>query len=491
MARRSLTAVLALAVVAALAAAGTARAAGELPRLVAYPPGATERFWFDDHSAIGDDHLSWSDQGGPDYTNDQGQTSQREPQGIRFTAAIANAGPGGLEVCGYPSGATGWMRAYQAAPGAMSGGSCPASAPATGQVGWFRYVFARHSATGEFNRWHLMDVERFALVPMPPALGGPPVGTPTVWDNHWGTCLNLLDATMSCNGSEAAPMLDVGVQAGAAKLTQAKDPDAQIIPISVPLHPSLPDARYQVVDLTNPYGLLHESGGTVGSVSCATIAMTIGQTGFSEVAVSVVDPSPATCYVPTAFDAPLSGPGGFDPMAGAEAVPACTLMAASGHCWAAAPHTGTNAYAYTLATGDPAYIPSRPVAQGAPLAVAPVSAPAPAPHQATPVPAPSTAASSATRRALSTARSRTRRALRRAFGRGLSRLKVSCRLRHGGAATCAVSWRRHGARYTGHVYLRTHRVHRRLRWQYRVDVTRRKGHHTTHVRRGYRTGGRA
>jgi hypothetical protein len=135
-------------------------------------------------------------------------------------------------------------------------------------------------------------------------------------------------------------MLDVGVQAGATKVTRAKDPDAQIVPIPVPLHPSLPDGRYQVVDLTNPDGLLHEAGGSVGSVSCATIDMTIGVTGFSEVAVSVVDPDPATCYVPTAIDPPLTGPGGSDPMAGAESVVPCTLMAASGHYWTSAPHTG-------------------------------------------------------------------------------------------------------------------------------------------------------
>jgi hypothetical protein len=176
MSRRSGTAVLALAVLAASAGAGSARAAGELPRLVASPPGATERFWFDHHPVIGDDHLSWSDQGGPDYTNDAGQTSQREPQGIRFTAAIADAGPDGLEVCGYPSGTIGWMRAYQAAPGAVTGGSCPGVAPATGQIGWFRYVFARHRATGEFNRWHLMDVERLALVPCRPSRAARPSG---------------------------------------------------------------------------------------------------------------------------------------------------------------------------------------------------------------------------------------------------------------------------------------------------------------------------
>ena len=75
------------------------------------------------------------------------------------------------------------------------------------------------------------------------------------------------------------------------------------------------------------------------------------------------------------------------------------------------------------------------------------------------------------------------------FGTGLSRLQVSCRLRPASAATCTVGWRKSGARYSGKVYLRTQRVNGRLRWQYRVDVTRRKSGKTTHVRRGYRTGG--
>ena len=30
-----------------------------------------------------------------------------------------------------------------------------------------------------------MDLERSVLVPLAP-------GVPAVWDNHWGTCLNLL-----------------------------------------------------------------------------------------------------------------------------------------------------------------------------------------------------------------------------------------------------------------------------------------------------------
>ena len=53
-----------------------------------------------------------------------------------------------------------------------------------------------------------MDLERSALVPLTP-------GVPTVWDNHWGTCLNLLaNATLNCEGNRGAAGLDVGVGGG-------------------------------------------------------------------------------------------------------------------------------------------------------------------------------------------------------------------------------------------------------------------------------------
>ena len=100
-----------------------------------------------------------------------------------------------------------------------------------------------------------------------------------------------------------------------------------------------------------------------------------------------------------------------------------------------------------------------------------------------------TKTTAASRRAIAIASTRTKSALRKVFGRGLTSLRVSCRLRPASAATCAVSWRKSSARYSGHVYLRNHRVNGRLRWQYRVDVTKKKGKKTTHVRRDYRTGG--
>jgi hypothetical protein len=54
---------------------------------------------------------------------------------------------------------------------------------------------------------------------------------------------------------------------------------------------------------------------------------------------------------------------------------------------------------------------------------------------------------------------------------------------------CTVSFRKSGASYSGRFYLRYRTVKHRLRWQYRVDVKRKKGHHTTRVRRAYKTGG--
>ncbi len=429
------------------------------------------------------------------------------------------SGAGGLEVCGYASGTVGWMRAYQAAPGVLTaGGSCPATEPAGGQFGWFRYVYGRHSPTDAFNRWHLMDLERFALVPLPASAGGPPDGTPTVWDNHWGTCLGLGGAPggVSCPANRSAAGIDVGVAAGATQTTgiyydTSGIIDEQVIPIPVGMHPinggPLQDGLYQIVDLTNPYGLLQEAGGAIGSVSCTTVNFSIGTSGadFGLVHVPVVDAAPTNCYLPTSLDPMLPGPGGFDPMAGADAILDCTFTGS--HCWPGdtAPHSGPFPAAHTLATGNPSYIPSTTVANGSAIpeaisatgrrAITPgrTTAPAPAPPPAstlpgkpTPQPAPTTPAQS---RAIDVAKSRTRTALRHAFGKGLSRLRVSCRLRSHGASTCTVSWRKHGWSYSGHVYLRLKTLKGRERWQYRVDVTRRKGHHHKRIKRAYRTGG--
>ncbi len=520
MSRRPLIAFFAV-VVSVLSVAGTAHAAvGDLPRLTEGAPAGIDASWYDDHSVIGDDHLSWSSEGGDQIYNNGTESSQSEPKALGFDPALTDSGPGGFEVCGYPSGTVGWMRAYQAAPGVLTaGGSCPATEPAGGQFGWFRYVYGRHSSTYAFNRWHLMDLERFALVPLPASAGGPPTGTPTVWDNHWGTCLGLgtAPADVSCPTDRSAGRVDIGVASGSAQstgiyyTTTTRTPgiiDEQVIPIPVTMQPRnggpLQNGLYQVVDLTNPYGLIQESGGSIGSVSCTTVNLSIGTAGadFGLVHVPVADAAPATCYLPTSLNPMLTGPGGVDPMAGADAIPGCVFTGS--HCWPndMAPHSGAFPAAHTLATGDPSYIQSTPIANGSAIPEAisatgrrsftPRSVPAPVPPAAKPPTSPGTPKlpTPAQRRAVDVAKTRTRSALRKVFGTRLTHLRVACRLRTGGASTCTVSWRKSGGRYSGHIYLRNHRVNGHLRWQYRVDVTKKKkGHKTTHVRRSYRTGG--
>ena len=80
-------------------------------------------------------------------------------------------------------------------------------------------------------------------------------------------------------------------------------------------------------------------------------------------------------------------------------------------------------------------------------------------------------------------------ALRKQFGKGLSRLRISCRVRSSTASTCSVSWRKSGASYKGNVWLRYKTVRSRLRWQYRLEIKKTKSGHTQTVRRSYKTGG--
>jgi hypothetical protein len=539
MPRRLILAVALAAIAAAAVTASALAAPGELPRLTAATPQSVIRDWYDDHSVSGDGHLSWSNQGdGTLFMNTSGIASQREPQSIRFDGTMRVRGSGGLELCGYPSGTTGWMRAYQAEPGVLTGPTCPAVATGP-QIGWFRYIYGRHSQTNAFNRWHFMDLERYALVPLPQALGGPPTGTPTVWDNHWGTCLNLLNANPGCETALGAGSLDVGVAAGMDKVTQPHEVDSPLIPIPADLQPDaitgqhhLPAGRYQVVDLMNPYGIVRESGTEYGSVSCVTIDLAWGIPEPHVLYVNTVDANPRDCYVPNRFDGALTEPTGVDPMAGAAGVPACTLPYRNpddtSHCWPVnpdpehpndPPHEGPYIAAHTNSTGDPDVVASTPFPAGTSISAIVAArngtapgdsgsttpppggsggATAPPPSGGTPQPPAqqpppadddSPKGTSTSRTTAATARSRTRTALRKVFGTRLSRLKASCRVRASGAATCRVSWRKHGARYSGHVYLRNHRVRGRLRWQYRVDVARHKGHATSRIRRGYRTGG--
>jgi hypothetical protein len=466
----ALLAVVAFSAMSAAAQAAPPRLGGSLTVVPNELDGASPYQWyFDDHSIAGDDHMAWTDGVHPTQ-------SQPESRAIRFGAAIGNAGPGALALCGYRD-AGGWMRAYQV------DGGCPQPAPTSGQVGWFRYIYGYHGGT--WNRWHMMDLERFALVPFPGQ-----AGLPTVWDNHWGTC-----GDQACEPAAGAQSTSYGIPATGVSNTQLADqatqlPDTTLIPIRPGTIPQ-GTWSYQVVSLTNPYGLISEAAGP-GSVRCVNVTVRVGP--YGDIETTLIHPSPGTCYVPNTLD-PAASPSN-DPMAGAGTQPLCGPLLDGSHCWAEPPVSGDHPLARTIATGNPSVIPSTEVAQGAaipahiigsgrPPGLAPaVISTTPA---ATPAPVNSAQSAIAARRRLAV--TRTRSALRKVFGRGLTRVRATCRLRTRTASTCTVSFRKRGARYSGKVYLRAKTVHRRLRWQYRVDVTRRKSGKTTHIRRGYRTGG--
>jgi hypothetical protein len=174
--RRAVTSLCALAAVACVSAPIAQAAPGDPDLRVSAPSSSTADWfgYFDDHSTVGDNHNGWAHGAG-----DPKWSSGTEPFAIRFQSAVQAAGAG-LRVCGYEQTtdtnvANQWMRAYQV----PSGQACPGTAPASGQVGWLRYVVANHFHQ---NRWQLLDFERFALVsaggvpvtpPMPAAVTGP------------------------------------------------------------------------------------------------------------------------------------------------------------------------------------------------------------------------------------------------------------------------------------------------------------------------------
>ena len=475
--RAMIAAVVSLCSVAAIAPAAVA-APGDLPDLLQGTPTAIAGGYFDDHSTAGDNHLAWS--AGP----------QEEPLAITFHVTLRNAGSGALEVCGYPSGTAGWMRAYQITPGDL-GGACP-GAPTGGPVGWFRYVTANHSTGADYDRWHLMDLQRFALVPLPASAGGPGFSVPTVWDTRWGTCLGL-NLFMDCELSSGATSLDVGIGAGWTKDTQEGAPDQQLIAIPSNVRTQLPNGRYQIVAIANPYGALQESG-TAGSVSCATVQLTGAQT-YSPFTVTPVDADPPTCYVPVTRPAPLTGPGGTDPLAGAARTdPACPVLP-SGHCWEfPAPTTSTLAEPHPIATtnttGTPTVTDAVAVARRSTVTAPPVTSPVTSTTNGV-TGAAAAAGGTASIRSITAraARGYARSALQRTFGRGLQHLRVSCSVATTSRASCAVQWRRGDASYRGTLSVSDATVRSLLRWRYSVDVTRRENGRVRHIHRATRTGG--
>jgi hypothetical protein len=374
------------------------------------------------------------------------------------------------------------------------GTTCP-DAPTGAQNGWFRYVTANHDQTAPFrlfNRWHLMDLQRFALVPLPASAGGP-AGASTAWDTFWGTCLSDGTASMDCEQNPAAARVSTSLVPGVPKTTQENNPapDAERIAIPADAREQFPDGLYQVVAIANPYG---QYGPTRG-ISCTTIALA-GMPSYAPSAVTV-DASPATCYVPATMQQPTSAPTGRDPMVNAQEGIDCTLQTtgtAPGHCWLTAPQT----------TGEAPFAPHPPAISNistantvtgtntVPVAIRASSVPAPTPRSGANNPPATASGQPATSRRLTVSRSKsyTRTALTKQFGSKLTRVRITCKVRTSTASTCKVSWKKSGYSYKGHVWLRYKTVKSRLRWQYRVEVKKaRKGHKTTTVKRGYKTGG--
>jgi hypothetical protein len=205
--------------------------------LVQSPPTGIAGGSFDDHSIGGDNHLGWGF-----------GASAPEPLALGFTSELTNASGTSFRVCGYPSGTSGWMRAFQ-----VAGASCPGSAPAGTGNGWFRYVTANHSDDDPptFNRWHLMDLQRFALVPVPGS-----AGHAIAWDTDWGTCLADNSPFVECPQALAAGGLNVSIGPSTTKTTQDDPgtPDAARIGIPSESRGLFPTGSYQLVAISNPYG---------------------------------------------------------------------------------------------------------------------------------------------------------------------------------------------------------------------------------------------
>jgi hypothetical protein len=461
------------------------------------PTNVQGAFW-EDASIGGDNHMGWGYSG-----------SEVQPMAITFGTTLTNAASDPFSVCGYASTTTGWLRAYQ-----ISGSHCPAGAPAAGQNGWFEYVIANHSSSTApgflpfFNRYHLMDLQRFALVPLPTSAGGP-AGAATAWDTDWGTCLAYDEDGMGCEQHENAALpLSTLIAGGVTKTTQEQDPapDAERIVLPAAAMSRFPDGRYQIVAIANPYDEF--AGGS--SVACTTISLS-GVGDYAPVATQVGG-APATCYVPTNRPAAVTGPGGRDPMAGAApTTPACELHVddptdpddVPGHCWAHMPKSnapGDPLAPHPLVRSNANALLDQYVTPTSTVAVAQGGAPAilPAPSVGTTAPTtiaegrpPVVIAASGTptlTRRLALADTAT--ALRKEFGTGLSRTRTTCKLHGTSAATCTVSWHKHAASYSGRLWVRYLTAAPRPRWEYRLDVTRRAPHHRAQaVRRVYRTGG--
>jgi hypothetical protein len=505
--RATMAAVASLCASAAIVPSAIA-APGDLPDLVQSIPTAPavtpdadtgQLNWggfFDDHSIAGDNHMGWSHSG-----------SDPEALMVRFQSTLSNVGNGALELCGYPSTSGAWLRAYQTTPGDLA--ACPGNAPNSAAAGWFRYAVANHSATGEFNRWHLMDLQRFALVPV----NAP--GARTQWDTRWGTCMND-NQYMDCEHDANANRLQVGIAPHADKVTEEGAPDQTVVAFPN----RIPNGSYQLVAIANPYGAIREAGTTYGSVSCVSLQVS-GNAEVGEWRVYQAGAAPTNCLLPTSIPGALTGPGGTDPFAGANPAAACNPLLTTGHCWPAIPVDGDHPIARTNVRDTSTATATRTVAQygavgtyGAggggggntgggntgggntgggntggggtvttPRTVTPVT-------PSNPVVNPPKGARTLPTLEARKARSYTRTALRRTFGTLPSSAKVECRSTGGANQACTTSWKRGGKTYSGTVRVWFTSTATQISWNYDLSVQRKqRGHRTTTTTRAARVGG--
>jgi hypothetical protein len=496
--RATMAAVASLCASAAIVPAAIA-APGDLPDLVqsiptapAVTPDADTGLvnwggFFDDHSIGGDDHMGWSHSG-----------SDPEALSVRFQSTLSNVGNGALELCGYPSGSAAWLRSYQTTPGDLA--ACAGNAPATGASGWFRYAVTNHSSTGEFNRWHLMDLQRFALVPTGATAAA---GARTQWDTRWGTCMND-NQFMDCEHGANANRLQVGIAAHADKVTEEGAPDQTVVAFPN----RVPNGTYQLVAISNPYGAIREAGTTYGSVSCVGLQVT-GDEGLGEWKVYGAG-QPANCQLPTTIPGALTGPTGLDPFARAQVLSCPVLEPTTGHCWATIPESGDHPLAQTNVHDNSTATATRTIAQygavgtygvdgggnpggggggGGGGTITPPRTLPPTPPKNPGVTPPQGALTLPTLEARK-ARSYTRTALRRTFGTLPASAKVTCRATGGANQACTTSWKRSGKSYTGTVRVWFTSTTTQVSWNYDLAVQRKqRGHRTTTTTRGARVGG--
>jgi hypothetical protein len=396
--------------------------------------------WFDDHSISGDNHAGWR--------------AGEEPLAVKFHSTVTNQGAGDITFATTGVAGAGFLTATQAETGAP--------------IGFFRYVIANHFG---HNRWQLLDFQRFALV----RVGGPEA----IWDTRWGTCVNNTIYSDCSTDPNATALAGMGFPSGLAKTTQDGADEDEIIAIPNELGYRLPEGAWQVVAIVNPYGRIAEAS-RANDVACTGVTLTWNATPGAASPLELTPrtmPASEDCQVPSTMPPAITGPADpTDPLRFAKAFPACANTG-NGHCWTTPPTSCSAEHptARTFISGAlvPATDPCDPTATSG--GNSQVTVPS---RRATRLRMTRTLARRYAPQAV-------KKALRlRRTPRGV---RSTCRVTSRVGARCTVRWSAGGVR--GRVWLRFVAGRTANRWEYKVDLRRTRGGHTTRIRRDYRTGG--